>query len=386
MAAPKQKKNTRSGVLVCGAYGMGNAGDEAILEAIVSELRSVDADMPITVMTRDPAATAQKFGVKAVYTLNPFAFLPAMRRSAVYLNGGGSLIQDVTSSRSLLYYLFTLRAAKRLGCRVLMYGCGIGPVKKPRNRACAAKVLNRYVDAVTLRESHSAKTLAEFGVTEPEIILASDPALTLQSATEEETDAEMTRLGLAPHGKYICFCMRPWSGFESKAAELARAADSACETLGLTPVFISINHLNDGESADAVAERMSAQSIIIRRPLPTPLMLGVMSRMTVCVSMRLHGLIFAAGRCVPSVGVGYDPKVSAFLDYLGRPRCVSLEDLTADKLTELIMDAAADDRESLAASVERLKAAERRNTDTVRRMLGLDADDNAWEDNKNENQ
>lgn len=108
-----------------------------------------------------------------------------MRRSALYVNGGGSLIQDVTSRRSLWYYLFTLRAAKRLGCKVMMYGCGIGPVTRPGGVKRTRKTLNSCVDAITLREPDSIEELRRFGVTQPEIILASDPALTLPAAPAE---------------------------------------------------------------------------------------------------------------------------------------------------------------------------------------------------------
>ena len=41
-----RKKGRRDGALVCGAYGRGNAGDDAILEAIVTELRQIDPDLP----------------------------------------------------------------------------------------------------------------------------------------------------------------------------------------------------------------------------------------------------------------------------------------------------------------------------------------------------
>ena len=60
-----------------------------------------------------------------------------MRRSKLYINGGGSLIQDVTSCRSLWYYLTNIRAAKFLGCKVQMYGCGIGPVVRESHRHLA---------------------------------------------------------------------------------------------------------------------------------------------------------------------------------------------------------------------------------------------------------
>ena len=96
------------GVVLCGAYGYGNAGDEAILEAIVAELRSIDPQMPIRVLTRRPRDTEKRLGVKAYYTFNIPAFCCAALRSSLYLNGGGSLIQDVTSRRSLWFYLLTI--------------------------------------------------------------------------------------------------------------------------------------------------------------------------------------------------------------------------------------------------------------------------------------
>ena len=64
------KNNTRRGVLICGAYGMHNGGDEAILEAVVGEMRAIDPEMPITVLTRTPAETAAAFGVNTLHTFD----------------------------------------------------------------------------------------------------------------------------------------------------------------------------------------------------------------------------------------------------------------------------------------------------------------------------
>ena len=44
-AMPKKKKY---GVLICGAYGKGNAGDDAILKAILAQMKAIDRDMPVS--------------------------------------------------------------------------------------------------------------------------------------------------------------------------------------------------------------------------------------------------------------------------------------------------------------------------------------------------
>lgn len=362
----------RSGVVICGAYGMGNSGDEAILDAIVAEMRAIDPLMPLTVMTRDPAGASARLGLTAVHTFSFPRFLAVMRRRALYINGGGSLIQDVTSRRSLWYYLFTLRAAKRLGCKVMMYGCGIGPVKRPGGVERTRRVLNSCVDAITLREPDSIEELARFGVTKPEIILASDPALTLPSAPAEEVDAALEAAGAAPGGKYICFALRLWPGFGEKAGVFAAAARHAHEAYGLTPVFLPINHLDDGQAAALVAEKLGdTPHVLLPGPMSSALVIGLMSRMQVVVSMRLHGLIFAAGQGVPLIGVSYDPKVTAFLRCVDAG-CVPLEGLEEGELCRLIDGAAArsGDAAALEENVRKLRAIEHRSMETAARLLG----------------
>ena len=361
----------RSGVVICGAYGMGNSGDEAILDAIVAEMRAIDPLMPLTVMTRDPAGASARLGLTAVHTFNFPRVLAVMRRRALYINGGGSLIQDVTSRRSLWYYLFTLRAAKRLGCKVMMYGCGIGPVKRPGGVERTRRVLNSCVDAITLREPDSIEELARFGVTKPEIILASDPALTLPSAPAEEVDAALEAAGAAPKGKYICFALRLWPGFGEKAGVFAAAARHAHEAYGLTPVFLPINHLDDGQAAALVAEKLGdTPHVLLPGPMSSALVIGLMSRMQVVVSMRLHGLIFAAGQGVPLIGVSYDPKVTAFLRCVDAG-CVPLEGLEEGELCRLIDGAAArsGDAAALEENVRKLRAIEHRSMETAARLL-----------------
>ena len=172
----------RDGVLVCGAYGRGNAGDDAILEAIVAELRELDPDLPIWVLSRNPNSTRLTYRVNSIYTFHFPRFLRRMTKTRLYINGGGSLMQDVTSHRSLWFYLFTISAAKLLGNRVLMYGCGIGPIHSESNRRRAAKVLQKRVDAITLRDTHSREELKRMGVDRPDIILSADPTVILPAA------------------------------------------------------------------------------------------------------------------------------------------------------------------------------------------------------------
>ena len=366
-------KKERDGVVICGAYGRGNAGDDAILEAILQEMRTIDLDMPITVLTKDPKATRLAYRVRTAGRMDIFTWEKAMHHAALYINGGGSLIQDVTSRRSLWFYLHNIQAAHKAGCKVQMYGCGIGPVLREQHRKLAARVLNACVDVITLREPDSQKELQSMGVTRPEVLLTADPALTLPAASDDEIDSVLLRAGIPPRGNYLCFALRNWKGFESKAPLFGQAAKYAYETYGLTPVFAAVEkHLDPGAGRLAAAG-LDIPHYFLDDAGSAGTIIGALSRMQAVVSMRLHALIFAAGQGIPLAGVVYDPKVSSFLRYIGQENFADLDALTPDRLKSMIdrVAAAPISPEEQEAAVRKLRQTEQVNVETARRLLGV---------------
>jgi len=358
----------RDGVLICGAYGKGNAGDDAILEAIIRQMRSIDPDLPLCVLTRTPKETRVRYRIGAVHTFDFPGFLRIMRRTKLYLNGGGSLIQDVTSSRSLQYYLFSIRCAKAAGNRVLMYGCGIGPIGKPRNVRRAARVIDRCVDAVTLREDTSLGELRRMGVTRPALRVTADPALLLQPAGDDRAEGFFLANGLDPNGRYLMLVLRPWKGFEERAAAFANAADLAAEKYGLTPLFLAFEPTRDLPSCRMAAELTRCGGRVLAAPDDGSLLVAIMRRMQAVVSMRLHALIFATAVDTPVVGAVYDPKVKAFLDYMGQKRYLSLDEITPESLWRET-EAALTDSSDRSDMIGRLRALASENEAEARRLL-----------------
>jgi len=91
-------------IVISGYYGFGNAGDEAILEAMVRDLRALAPGARLVVLSADPAATAARCGVEAVPRMHLPSVLGALRGADLFISGGGSLLQDATSWRSVPYY------------------------------------------------------------------------------------------------------------------------------------------------------------------------------------------------------------------------------------------------------------------------------------------
>lgn len=373
----RYERKGRDRVVICGAYGRGNAGDDAILLAILSELREIDPDLSFQVFSRNPLDTRMNYRVNAFYTFHFWKALYYFKHAKLFINGGGSLMQDVTSYRSLWFYLWTLTAAKRSGCPVVMYGCGIGPIRNSRNRKRATQVMNRCVDSITLRDPDSKKELEVLGVTRPSISLSADTTVILPAAPSDVVDGILDSCGIPPRGNYIGFVLRPWPGFEDKVDALAAAADYVYETYGLTPVFFPIEPRLDVAAAQRVIQKMQHPSHIIKDAYTAAQTIGILSQMQVVVSMRLHGLIFAAGQGVPLVGIVYDQKVSSFLSYVEQDLYEDLNTLTEPRLKELIDGAVSrsNDPLFLSESVDKLRQMEAVNRQVLTEYIRRDREE-----------
>jgi len=367
----EHSQDKRDGVVICGAYGKGNTGDEAILEAILADMKTVDRDMPVTVMTRRPRETMLTHGVDAIYIFNLPAFWRKCRRSALFISGGGSLIQDVTSSRSLYFYLYAISAAKKRGCAVQMYGCGIGPVGRDWNRRLSAKVLNKYVDAVTLRDHLSAGTMSDMGIRVADTSLTADPAIGLHPAEARDAAEYFIRQGLDPDGRYICFALRNWKGFDLYAP-YAEAAAYAWEKYQLTALFYPIEQPADVHCAKKVHRLCTTPATVLEGCADPGLTIGVLSRMQLCVSMRLHGLIFAAAAGIPFIGASYDIKVKGFMDYMGSDACRNIQEMETEWLCRQIDKIMADRTGSVRLCLH-LQDLARCNPAVSARLMGKDA-------------
>ena len=117
-----------SNVVISGYYGSRNAGDEAMLAAMVEVLSDLNPKVNITVISASPEDTRQRHGVNAVGWLDLRGIFAAVRRADLLISGGGSLLQNVTSRRSLYYYLLIIWLAELLGTPVMLYAQGIGPI------------------------------------------------------------------------------------------------------------------------------------------------------------------------------------------------------------------------------------------------------------------
>ena len=147
-------------VCISGYYGFDNFGDETILKLLIENLKKNKNITEVTVFSVNPFKTSKNLNVKSVYTFNPFSVLVSVLNSDCLISGGGSLLQDVTSLKSLIYYLAVIFSAWLFGKKIIIFAQGIGPVNNTLLKKFTVFLLKHAV-YISVRDENSLKLLAD---------------------------------------------------------------------------------------------------------------------------------------------------------------------------------------------------------------------------------
>ena len=323
-----------SDIVISGYYGLGNSGDEALLKSIIDDLHKVNPHLTVTALSGNARLTELQYGIKTVGRFNLFAVLRELFSAKLLISGGGTLIQDSTSTKSLLYYLGIISIAKLAGLKVMLYANGIGPIKD-KNVKIVEKTLNK-VDLITLRENISLEEIKRCRIKKPEVLVTADPAFSLVPETKERAEEILKEFNVPCDKKLLAVSVRGWQKLEDNFEEkMAKAVDSLCEE-GFFPIFMPMQLKTDMGISERIVQKMKHEACIIDRELPVSELLSIIGKANVACGMRLHMLIFASVMQVPMAGIVYDKKIKGFMDYMGQKNYIPLEDFDADEFVKLV--------------------------------------------------
>ncbi|MCO5166014.1 MAG: polysaccharide pyruvyl transferase family protein [Planctomycetes bacterium] len=359
---------------VSGSYGGLNMGDEAILHALLAQVRgSLTAEL--TVYTRDSADTLRRHQVERAVAIRDLSRDEARQEVArldVLLLGGGGILFDGEAE----HFLREVQLAHELGVPVVVYAVSVGPLAGPQLRDAVRDALD-HAAVVTVRDRQSKRLLEEIGV-RADVELTADPALLLEpEALPDDTAAELQALDR--ERCLVAFSVRepgpaaPDLDVEHYHALLANAADFVADRLDAQVVFVPMERRNeDLQQSHAVVARMrmAERAHVLRRDYTPGQLLTLIGRTGFAVGMRLHFLIFALLQGVPFVALPYASKVRGLVEELQLP-APPLEQTSVGRLLATI-DRTWDHREALRARLgagrEELRARARR---THARLLEL---------------
>jgi polysaccharide pyruvyl transferase CsaB len=357
-------------VLLSGYYGFGNLGDEALLEVIVQRVRARFPALELEVLSATPATTASRYGVAAASRWDWRAIRSAVRRADVVLSGGGGLLQDATSLRSLLYYAAILREAKRARRKTMVFAQSIGPLDV-WGRLVVAQFC-KGLDRATVRDERSRRLLQRL-VPRARVERTSDPVF-LYDLPDEPVD--LSEDGLGPEsGPYAVVSVRKIAASRDTAAVVARAVDRLALRHGVRAAFLPLGGAGDAAVSTDVIRACQSNPVLLPE-CTLAKAASILRGARVVVGMRLHSLILAARYGVPFLAIAYDPKVSALCEDLRYP----LEPLWTpgtSRPSDVAVDAAVDrlmgGRDALAAQLsdvrDAVRAAAERNFDVLGELL-----------------
>ncbi|NEU30271.1 polysaccharide pyruvyl transferase CsaB [bacterium LRH843] len=295
-------------LVLSGYYGFDNVGDEAILFSIISALREADPAIRVTVLSNNPDQTAKQYGVEAVNRWKLKEVIRAIRASDGVISGGGSLLQDETGNRSVIYYSAVMWIAKLLRKPYFVYAQGIGPLHGCRNQAIVKRTLAGS-KLLTVRDHESKELLTQIGL-KKEAELVPDPVLGLQLSTDKDEP-----LVSSP---YISVSVRDWPSEYDFKAQLAKSLDDLARS-GYEIVFVPMHGEHDAKTSEETAALMEVKAIIAPHDGTIMQKVQWIAESEMLIGMRLHALIFAAVGDTPFVALSYDPKIDSFAKLCQQP-------------------------------------------------------------------
>lgn len=360
-------------IALIGYYGFNNAGDEAILYSILRSIKQRAPQAQVTVLSNHPDKTQRRYQVDSKSRWKWLDILRTLLSCDLLVFGGGSLLQDVTSKRSLDYYLGLVRLARFFRKPVYFMAQGVGPFKLSSSKSKIEKLINK-VDLVSLRDPESKQTLLDMGVTQTRLELTADMVFSLyRNEIERSFGAKVLERNQIDtiEKKTIGFSVRQWKDLSHYKKKLAQVADALVEK-GYQVLFLPFHFPDDVACARDVAKLMTQEPILLKEECSTLEMLGILSTLEVFVSMRMHGIVMASVMGVATVGISYDPKIEAVLELTGQVSGGRVENIDADKMIydiqQLSLDQA-DHREQILETVDKLRPRARKNMDLLMSLL-----------------
>jgi len=303
-------------IIISGYYGFGNTGDEAILSAMVSALKSSISGAEIVVLSQDTLNTSSNYDVRAIVRKNPLLLARELINADLFISGGGGLIQDVTGVSTIQYYLGLVLIAKLMRKKVMYYAQGIGPINTEEGR-WYTRFISNMVDLITVRDDESKEELRKIGILKTPIIVTADPVLALESASRERIEEILRSEGIEEEKTRIAVSIRPWKASVDYLSIFAECADRLKKELNAQIVLIPFQKSQDLDVCEKVKALMKEPAVLLQGDYRPEELQGLLGSVDLVIGMRLHSLIFAATQYVPMIGVVYDPKVKVFSDSIG---------------------------------------------------------------------
>jgi polysaccharide pyruvyl transferase CsaB len=303
-------------VLIAGAYGNGNLGDDAILLGILQTLSSKELRNNILVFSRDPEETISVHKVRASRRN-----IKDLLATDELIIGGGELFQDL-GFMGFKYSVLGL-FAKFAGKKLVFFAVGVSSIKSRVTKLIMRLCLN-LSDEISVRDNASALRLRQIGVTRP-VAVVDDPATNVKPVKPEEARRLLQLEQIEPSQQSILLGVvsQHVHDFDRNKRVQLFLLDFLRRALfqhpNLQVVFIpfsshkDFNYDRDILYGKWLGTKLESRRYSVLRNHYTPQqMMGVLGQFDIVISTRFHPLVFARKMKVPAVGIRVFQKVENY--------------------------------------------------------------------------
>lgn len=278
-------------ILISGYYGFDNFGDEAILGVLINHLRGND----ITVLSSNPEKTGRTHNVNSLNSFNPKLIVERLPKFDMLISGGGSLLQNVTSNKSLFYYCGLINIMASLKKDVVIFAQGIGPVKGFWGKLIVKSALKKC-KYISVRDVKSQELLKSWGI---ESNLVCDPIFDLNVPTPKRTrkvGIQLRKFASLTDELFDEIIKQVALKFSDREIELICFQDSEDE--GISKVFLNkLKKKNPTINANII-KNLTNKEVIEK-----------VSEYDYLIGMRFHACLLGLKYGIKTLAISYDPKV-----------------------------------------------------------------------------
>ncbi len=301
----------RGRIVLLGYYGFGNLGDDALLRAAIRRAREVFVDKPISALTRSHKRDSRIFGIRCINRYSPLAVMRELWGAEVLVLGGGTLLQDRTSLRSLLYYSALLYFASMRGLRIELWGNGLERPQSPLAAALIRTALScaHYIGLRDVSSVVEALRLVKASDGD-KLYFEKDLASEQSPSDESRIDLLLESLGLRADGKIKAFAVVAVKGSAGRGyLQILGEKLRELKENGISLVFVPMYPKEDRAECLRLCRSFGG---VVAESLSEGDVVGLMKKSLVVCGMRLHSLVFAGAADAPFVGFGGEAKIESF--------------------------------------------------------------------------
>ena len=279
-------------VVISGYYGFENFGDEISLQVIVNALKA--AGINVMVLSSKPDLTALENGVSSFYTFSIFDIVKQIFVSDVLISGGGSLLQDKTSQKSFLYYIFVILAAKLLGKKVVIFSQGMAPLKNKISEMILSSIL-KQVDYISLRDDESKIYASSLGA---------------KAKTFADAVWALGKNNILRHNKLVVQ-LRQWDKLsDEKIAALAKLILQKYKSYKIE--ILSLQDDKDLEVCQKLYDELknNISDVNVLHGLSTKEIVETIASAKSLIAMRYHACLVGLKQGLNILALSYDEKVT----------------------------------------------------------------------------